>query len=121
MVKTKVRPRFALIGPLTIAFVLFLNISALSGQSTVQNLTGTVTDRRHEPLKGAIVEVHNELTDGVVSYITRRDGLYSFTRLDGGADYRVWATYRGQQSRKKKLSHFDSKPSRAVNLIVKLH
>jgi hypothetical protein len=94
---------------------------AASGQHTLRNLTGTVTDGHHEPLKNAVVEVHNEDNDSVVSYITGRSGRYSFKRLDGDTDYRVWATHNGQESRKKKFSQFDTNPAKTINLTIRTY
>ncbi len=89
-------------------------------QHTQRDLTGTVTDRHHEPLKGAVVEVHDEATDAIVSYITDRSGRYSFKRLDGETDYRVWATYRGQRSQVRKLSQFDTKKVKTLDLVIQM-
>src|ERR1700723_3587122 len=88
-------------------------------QLTLRNLTGTVKDRQHEPLRGAIVQVDNEETKNVISYITDRSGQYSFKRLEGETDYRVWSTYRGQRSRAKSLSKFDSHQNSTINLTIK--
>ena len=90
-------------------------------QHTLRNLTGIVTDPQHEPLKNAVVEVHNDDNDSVISYITDRSGRYSFKRLDGKTDYRVWATRNGQQSRRKKISQFDSSQTKTINLIIRIH
>jgi Carboxypeptidase regulatory-like domain len=91
----------------------------LSGQPTLRNLNGTVQDRHHEPLKGAVVEIENENTKGVISYITDRSGRYSFKRIQGEVDYRVWFTYRGQRSKVRELSQFDDRPNATINLMVK--
>ncbi|WP_158792031.1 carboxypeptidase-like regulatory domain-containing protein [Granulicella sp. L60] len=98
---------------------LLLFAAPLSGQPTVRNLTGTVQDRHHEPLKGAIVEIENEDTKGVVSYITDRNGRYSFKRLEGEADYRIWFTYRGHRSKIRQLSQFDGRHDATINLVIK--
>jgi ABC-type molybdate transport system substrate-binding protein len=77
-------------------------------------------DKHHEPLKGAVVQVHNEATDAVTSFVTDRSGGYSFKRLEGNTDYRVWATYKGQRSKAKFLSQFDRHTSKPVNLVITL-
>jgi carboxypeptidase family protein len=100
---------------------LLLRGALLSGQPTLRNLTGTVQDRHHEPLNGAVVEIENENTKGVISYITDRSGRYSFKRIQGEVDYRVWFTYRGQRSRVRELSQFDDHPNATINLMVKSH
>jgi Carboxypeptidase regulatory-like domain len=101
--------------------VLGLSMCAvsLSGQPTLRNLTGTVQDRHHEPLNGAVVEIENEETKGVISYITDRSGRYNFKRIQGEVDYRVWFTYRGQRSGVRGLSQFDDRENATINLTVK--
>src|ERR1700677_1099502 len=67
----------------SVAMVYLLYPAPMSGRPTLRNLTGTVHDRHHEPLKGAVVEIENENTKSVLSYITDRNGRYSFKRIDG--------------------------------------
>ena len=61
---------------------IVLSTSSLQAQYERRNLSGIVVDRHHEPLRGAVVEAQNLATQTVVSYITGRDGRYSFKRLD---------------------------------------
>lgn len=89
------------------------------GQST-RNLSGTVTDAQHEPLRGAVVQLENDASEQVTSYITDRAGHFQFKRLDGGSDYTFWATYRSARSKSKHLSMFDTNLSPSTNLTVKL-
>ena len=105
--------------PLVIGLLLYA--APLSGQPTLRNLAGTVQDRQHEPLSGAVVEIENENTKGVISYITDRNGRYSFKRIQGEVDYRVWFTYRGRRSGIKELSQFDDHQNATINLMVKSH
>jgi hypothetical protein len=93
--------------------------TTLSGQPTLRNLTGTVQDRHHEPLNGAVVQIENENTKGVISYITDRSGQFSFKRIQGEVHYRVWFTYRGQRSKVRELSQFDDHQNATINLVVK--
>jgi hypothetical protein len=102
---------------ITVGFLLFG--TPVLAQPTFRNLTGTVQDRHREPLRGAIVEIENEDTKSVISYITDRNGRYSFKRLEGEADYRVWFTYRGQRSKIRQLSQFDDHHDATINLMVK--
>jgi hypothetical protein len=103
----------------SVAMVYLLYPAPMSGRPTLRNLTGTVHDRHHEPLKGAVVEIENENTKSVLSYITDRNGRYSFKRIDGEVDYRVWFTYRGQRSKVRELSQFDSHQNAAIDLVIK--
>ena len=90
------------------------------GQRGMRTLKGKVTDRHHEPLRGAIVQVENEQTGAVASYITDRQGSYSFKHLSQNDDYKVWATYRSQRSGSREITHFDSKPEKVIGLTIKL-
>ncbi len=94
--------------------------SELRAQRSFRTLQGTVTDRHHEPLKGAVVEVENQSTHGVLSYITDQSGRYSFKRLGGDTDYSVWSTYRGQHSKTRTLSLFDAHATKKIDLTIKL-
>ena len=103
---------------LILGAALFVAISA-SAQPTPRNLTGTVTDRHREPLSGAIVQIHDEATDAVISYITPRTGRYTFLRLSSEDDYTVFATYRGLHSKTRRLSKFDSQTTRDIRLVIR--
>lgn len=93
---------------------------AAAGQPVDRTVSGTVMDRHHEPLAGAIVQVHSETTLSVVSYITDRNGQYVFKHLSPDDSYNVFATYRGVRSKARRLSKFDSKPDRQFRLVIKL-
>ncbi len=94
--------------------------SELRGQTHYRDIEGTVRDRHHEPLKGAVVQVEDENTHGVLSYITDQSGRYSFKRLQSDTDYSVWSTYRGRRSKTKTLSLFDVRVAKKIDLVVKL-
>jgi len=100
--------------------LLFMSTVA-AGQIGSRNLSGTVTDHQHEPLKGAVVQVENGVTMGVVSFITNRDGKYTFLRLDDHTDYRLWVNFRGRKSRVRKLSQFDSNQAKTIDFVLTLH
>jgi hypothetical protein len=109
---------------LLIAFTLcaaWLTVpSAAHAQDQLRRLTGTVTDPQREPLAGAVVQLHDDTTDSVISYITDRTGRYKFSRVSPQDDFHVSAQYRGHTSRSKSISKFDSKPNRTIRLVVKL-
>ena len=107
----------------TIALVASLTLSAMPAspaQDVYRQLTGVVTDRGNEPLKGAIVEVENENTKSVVSYITDREGRFDFKRLREDTDYVIWATYRGTRSKSRELSHFNGKDHPEFKFVIRL-
>ena len=92
----------------------------LAAQQAYRNLSGTVRDRHREALRGAVVQIENQSTHAVNSYITDRNGTYSFKRLDANTDYSVWFTYRGQQSKTRTLSSFDTNQNAVLDLSVKV-
>ena len=99
--------------------LLFGMTSALYGQHKSRDISGSVTDRHHEPLRGAIVQAHNLSTLTVESYITGKDGHYSFKRLDGNCDFKISASWHNLHSASKNLSLFDTSQPRVINLTIK--
>jgi len=99
---------------------LLLSSSELLAQRHYRDLQGTVRDRHQEPLKGAVVQVENQNTHSVLSYVTDQSGRYSFMRLQSDTDYSVCATYRGRRSKTKTLSLFDVRLAKKIDLVVKL-
>jgi hypothetical protein len=73
----------------------------------------------NEPLKGAVIQVQNGATTSMISYIIGRNGRYTFKRLDGQTDYRLWARFKGQQSKVRKLSQFDSDKPKVIDFIIR--
>jgi hypothetical protein len=108
------------IARLALAALILLPGVLYAQTTTYRTLTGTVTDPQKEPLAGAVVQVHDDATNSVVSFITTRTGRYTFKRLNGNESYTVTANYKGHKSKAHNLSIFDSKPNRNITLIVKL-
>lgn len=104
---------------IALCFSLFFFPLVCSAQRTTRSLTGTVTDGHHEPLKGAVIEVQNGNTTGIISYITGANGRYSFRRLDGETDYRLWASFRGRHSKVRNLNQFDSDKPAVIDFVLK--
>ena len=92
---------------------------ALQAQAALRDLSGSVQDGSHEPLRGAVVYLENEATHSVVTYITDRSGRFTFKRLHGDVDYDVWAIFRNQESKRKTLSQFDTHPDPVITLTIK--
>jgi hypothetical protein len=88
-------------------------------QATMRSLTGTVTDTGHEPIRGAVVELRNESSHALVTFITEPNGSYNFKRLDGNADYMVWVVFRGKHSPTHTISKFDSHMDKVIDFTVK--
>jgi hypothetical protein len=85
-----------------------------------RNITGTVQDGSNEPLRGAVVQVEQEGTMTIQSFVTDERGVYHFRNLNSETDYQIWATFRGHQSKHHEISRFDKKPDRAIPLVIDL-
>lgn len=103
-------------------FAALLCGPALFAQTGVDNrtreLSGTVTDHQHEPLRGAVVKLQEGDTPNIVTFITGQDGHYRFRRLDGNTDYRVWVTFRERTSKPKSISKFDGNMDKVIDFTV---
>jgi hypothetical protein len=87
-------------------------------QRPLRNVNGIVTDQHRVPLKGAVVKVRNVETNAVMSYTTGVDGRYSFKRIDGDSDYRIWAKVHGRRSKVKSLGLFDPSKAKTINFTI---
>ena len=86
-------------------------------QDPLRNLSGVVTSG-HEPIRGAVVELRDDKTNEVVTYITDVSGRYTFKRLDSGADYEVWVLFRGHRSPTHSISKFDNHLQKVIDFKV---
>jgi hypothetical protein len=80
-----------------------------------RTLSGIITDPRHEPLRGAIVELQEGDSANIVSFVTGPDGRYHFLRLKGNQDYSVWAKFRNRESKHRSVSKFADKPEQMID------
>ena len=99
---------------------LVLSCAFASAAPSTKHLTGTVTNAAHQPLIGAYVKLQNSRSRSVRSYITGKDGRYSFRRVDGKTNYEVWAAYRGTNSSHKELSRLAADVSPVIDLTIEL-
>lgn len=95
-------------------------ISAQMTRNPLRSVSGSVTDGGREPLRGAVVQIEAEDTLVIQSYVTDERGTYHFRNLRPDADYRVWATFRGQRSKTQEMSKFDRKLDREIPLAIDL-
>ncbi|WP_182275741.1 carboxypeptidase-like regulatory domain-containing protein [Granulicella sp. 5B5] len=108
-------PKLALFAALLCAPALFAQIGV---NPRTRELSGTVTDHQHEPLRGAVVKLQEGDTPNIVSYITGQDGRYRFRRLNGNTDYRVWVTFRERTSKSKSISKFDEQMNKVIDFTM---
>jgi hypothetical protein len=103
---------------------LALLSAPLSAQQTMgqqhpfRELSGTVTDPGHEPVRGAVVQLESENTHAIVTYITGEDGRYFFKRLSGDQNYRVWVVFRKRNSKTHELSKFDDHTDKVIDFTI---
>jgi len=65
-----------------------------------RSVHGIVRDRSGQPLGGSVVEIEDQVTLIVRSYIVQKDGKYHFMRLSPDIDYTLRARYRNVWSEK---------------------
>lgn len=107
------------------AVILFVTCFAFAGLSfdkkdedKLRLVQGTVTDAQGNPAVGAVVQLKNNKTLQVRSFITQENGTYQFHGLDPNVDYSLKADYQGASSASKTLSSFDSRKEPVINLKV---
>ena len=89
-------------------------------RNTPRDISGTVHDGGNEPLRGAVVQVEQEGTMVIQSYVTDERGIYHIRNLSSATDYQVWATFRGHHSKHSEISKFDKKSDREIALVIDL-
>ena len=103
-------------GPLAI---LVVHTVVWADDVEVRSVVGTVTDPYGKPIDGAVVQLENEQTLQIRSYITQNGGKYRFSGLSGTFSYELKASHKGSRSKTKRLSIFSSKKEPNVNLKLK--
>jgi hypothetical protein len=88
-------------------------------RNPLRSVTGIVTDKGREPLRGAVVQLETGGSMAIESYVTDVRGTYRFRNLPPDADYTIWATFRGDHSKKVGMSKFDRKTDRVIRLVVR--
>jgi hypothetical protein len=83
-------------------------------------LRGTVTDQNARPIAHAAVQIENERTLDVRSYISEAHGEFHFAELDPDVDYDVRAQFDGLWSEQKTLSQFDERHHPTMVLVIRL-
>ena len=100
-----------------LGFLLMLGIGfLLAAQSNNRMVRGTVIDENDKPVEGAAVKLKSEQLTQIRSYITQEDGAYLFRGLQPNLAYTVQARYEGRSSRVARLSRFDAREERVVDL-----
>ena len=80
-------------------------------KATSKSLRGTVTDGTGKPLEGALVTLLDTKAKEKWTFITKKDGRYTFDGLSFTVDYEVTAKFKDEHSEVRKLSQYDHTPS----------
>jgi hypothetical protein len=102
---------------IAIAAIAFTGCSVVSAEEW-RSVHGFVVDRDGQPLTGSVVQIEDQLTLTVRSYVVQSDGEYHFGLLRPDIEYTLRARYRNVWGAKKKLSIFDSRKNAEVKLTV---
>jgi hypothetical protein len=84
--------------------------------ATERVVQGTVYDVSDKAVNGAVVQLKDERTLQVRSFITQKDGGYHFSGLKVDNDYQLKAEFNGVGSGWKTLSVFDTRKEPIINL-----
>jgi len=79
---------------------------------------GAVIDGQERPIAGAVVQLKNNKTLQVRSFITQQEGSYQFHGLDPNVDYTLKAEFKGASSPVRTLSAFDSRKKPVLDLKI---
>lgn len=85
-------------------------------EATLRSVQGTVFDETDKPVVGAIVQLKDNRTLQMRSYITKVNGEYHFSSLKMDDDYEVEARNNHFTSGPKKISIFDDRKVVIQNL-----
>jgi hypothetical protein len=105
-------------GTFRLAFLLLATLGSLLAQPSTRMVEGIVTDQHSHPLAHAAVQIENNGTLQIRSYITQADGKYHFTGLNSDNDYALTAEYDGLRSHVRKLSKFNSHQESKIDLAI---
>lgn len=89
------------------------------GQSETRTVEGRVTNASNQPVENAVVQLKNNKTLQIRSFITQQDGNYHFAGLQTDVEYQLKADHDGVSTSWKSLSVFNSKKTPVINLKLK--
>lgn len=79
-------------------------------------VTGTIRSADDKLVEGAIVQIKNTKTLQINSFITKADGVYTFSNLSASTDYELKAESKGMISPVRTLSTFDDRKRAIIHL-----
>jgi len=89
------------------------------GSDQTRSVQGEVWGPDGKPVGGAVVQLKNEKTLQIRSFLSKEDGTYYFHGLSPDVDYELTARTTDAASGAKTLSSFDSRKDAVINLALK--
>ncbi len=83
---------------------------------TYRSVTGKAVDDSGQPLEKALVTITDMKSNDKWTFITKKDGRYSFDGLSFDVDYTLEARYKDSSSAPAKISQYDHMP-KAVRIL----
>jgi hypothetical protein len=83
-----------------------------------RSVQGAVEDSSGNVAEGAVVQLKNLKSLQVRSFITQKEGTYTFLGLSKDVDYELKADFRGGSTPVRTLSVFDTRTKATINLKV---
>jgi len=87
-------------------------------EPATRSVAGVVTDGEDKLVVGAVVQLTDTKTKQVRSFYTQEHGDYYFHGLSTDIEYELVASYKGDSSKTRNLSVFDSRKEAVVNLKI---
>ena len=91
------------------ALMMLLSAGTVKAQSPAKSVEGRVLSASGVAVPGAIIYLQDEKTNIIKTFIATADGSYRFGQLPAGTDYVMWAEYKGEKTKKRAISSFDTK------------
>ena len=102
-------------------FIAIVAIVGLAGfDSLSRSLSGVVTDQNAKPIPHAAVQLENERTLAIRSYLTDAHGEFHFAELSPDIDYDVRAEFDGIRSKTRVVSQFDGHKAARIRLVIEI-
>jgi hypothetical protein len=96
-----------------------LGASVLAQQDVgTRSVSGRVLDQSGKVIVGAVVQIEDQKSLQVRSFITQEGGTYHFVGLSTNSDYRLTASKEGAISRSKVLRYLDSRKKVVIDLVI---
>ena len=91
---------------------------AVKDKDTSKSILGLVTDSKDASLEGAVVYLKDLKSLAMKSYISDAKGEFHFRGLSPNVDYEVRAEYKGNSSKTRTVSSFDSRTNIQMTLKI---